>query len=151
LVTWIAAAPGGGLPRDHARRVAAGVAATLDVPAVRLLAPAPGPDLGRARRAGAAASRPAPRPRRRLAGGRVLVVDDLATTGATLAGAAAALRRAGAGHVEGAVVGAAGTAFGPVPAVGGATLPGMSAALGQITVCAAQCGVLCTCAPVDPV
>jgi adenine/guanine phosphoribosyltransferase-like PRPP-binding protein len=36
----------------------------------------------------------------------VLLVDDLVTTGATLAGAAAALRLAGARHVEAAVLAA---------------------------------------------
>jgi len=115
LVTWIAAAAAAGLPRDHARQVATGVAAALDLPAVGLLAPAPGQDLGRSRGAGLTAARPPPRPRRRLAGGRVLVVDDVATTGATLAGAAAALRQAGAGQVEAAVLAAATTAFGPAP------------------------------------
>jgi hypothetical protein len=44
------------------------------------------------------------------------VVDDLATTGATLAGAAAALRAAGARRVEVAVLGAAPTALGPARA-----------------------------------
>jgi predicted amidophosphoribosyltransferase len=46
LVTWIAARPARGLPRDHARQVASGVAAALDLPLVALLAPAPGRDLG---------------------------------------------------------------------------------------------------------
>jgi predicted amidophosphoribosyltransferase len=115
LVTWIAANPARGLPRDHAEQVAAGLAAALDVPLVGLLAPAPGRDLGRSRRdsRGRVAVRPPPRGRRRLAGGRVLIVDDVATTGRTLAGAASALRQAGARTVEVAVLAAAGTAFGP--------------------------------------
>ena len=146
LVTWIAARPARGLPRDHARQVAAGVAGALDLPLVDLLVPMAGRDLGRARagldrrarvgldrrarvgpdlgaradcdqrgpapvdRAGA---RPPPRVRHRLEGGRVLVIDDVATTGRTLAGAASALRRAGARDVEVAVLGASSAAFGP--------------------------------------
>src|SRR6266511_1001983 len=49
LVTWIAARPARGLPRDHARQVAAGVAGALDLPLVDLLVPMAGRDLGRAR------------------------------------------------------------------------------------------------------
>jgi adenine/guanine phosphoribosyltransferase-like PRPP-binding protein len=45
----------------------------------------------------------------------VLVVDDIATTGGTLAGAATALRQAGARQVEVAVLGASSGAFGPAP------------------------------------
>jgi hypothetical protein len=60
LVTYVAAAQVPGPPRDHAERVAAGVATTLDLPLVGLLAPAGGPDLGRARRADRASSRPGP-------------------------------------------------------------------------------------------
>jgi predicted amidophosphoribosyltransferase len=90
------------------------VAAALDLPLTGLLDATGGRDLGRARLAGRAApTRPAPRARRRLAGGRVLVVDDLATTGGTLAGAAATLRAAGARLVEAAVLGAAPAALGP--------------------------------------
>jgi predicted amidophosphoribosyltransferase len=107
LVTWVAGRSAR-LPRDHAERIGAGVAATLGLPAVGLLAPAGGRDLGRARRANRPDRPPPPRPppkaRRRLAGGRVLVVDDLATTGGTLAGAAASLRQAGARRVEAAIL-----------------------------------------------
>jgi predicted amidophosphoribosyltransferase len=134
LVTWVAGRSGG-LPRDHAERIGTGVAAALALPAVDLLAPAGGRDLGRARRANRALPdlglarradratvtdrpdrspppRPPPRARRRLAGGRVLMVDDLATTGGTLAGAAASLRQAGARRVEAAVLAAAPAAIG---------------------------------------
>ena len=118
LVTWVAAGRVAGPPRDHADRIAAGVATALDLPLVGLLAPAGGRDLGRARRANLGRrpgtpppSRPPPAARRRLSGGRVLLVDDLATTGGTLAGAAAALRRAGAHRVEAAVLAAAPTAL----------------------------------------
>src|SRR6266508_2827394 len=86
LVTWIAARPARGLPRDHARQVAAGVAGALDLPLVDLLVPMAGRDLGRAR-----------------AG-----LDRRAG-----AGAASALRRAGARDVEVAVLGASSAAFGP--------------------------------------
>ena len=142
LVTWIAARPARGLPRDHARQVAAGVAGALDLPLVDLLVPAGGRDLGRTRgdldrtrgdldrtrgdldrgdldrearvdRPERAASRPPPRVRHRLDGGRVLLVDDVATTGQTLAGAVAALRQAGAREVQVAVLGASSGAFGP--------------------------------------
>jgi predicted amidophosphoribosyltransferase len=161
LVTWVAARPARGLPRDHADQIAAGVAAALELPTVSLLAPAAGRDLGKSRAgiraagpqavelpssahhaagpeaagnhavgpqaggrprdagviaAGLAAEglvRPPPRVLRRLDGGRILLVDDVATTGSTLAGAAAALYEAGARQVEVAVLGAAPTAFGP--------------------------------------
>jgi predicted amidophosphoribosyltransferase len=124
LVTYVAAGRVAGLPRDHAEQIAAGVAAALDLPMVGLLAPSGGRDLGRSRRAARdlAGARRTPRPDRgpparppptaryRLAGGRVLLVDDLATTGGTLAGAAATLRHAGARHVEAAVLAATPTA-----------------------------------------
>jgi predicted amidophosphoribosyltransferase len=130
LVTHVAAGRVAGPPRDHAERVAAGVAGSLDLPLVGLLDPAGGRDLGRSRRAGHAGrappSRPPPVARRRLAGGRVLLVDDLATTGGTLAGAAAVLLLAGANRVEAAVLAAAPAALlgGPGdPAGGGRAVP----------------------------
>jgi predicted amidophosphoribosyltransferase len=116
LVTYVAASRVAGPPRDHARQIATGVATTLDLPLVALLAPAGGRDLGRARRSRAdqpPSPRPPPRPRRRLAGGRVLLVDDLTTTGGTLAGAAASLRDAGARTVEAAVLAASPSALRP--------------------------------------
>jgi predicted amidophosphoribosyltransferase len=154
LVTFVAAGRVAGRPRDHAERIAAGVAAALDLPMVGLLAPAGGRDLGRARRAardldrargardlkgargardlgrGGRAARPSrapprppPRPRFRLAGGRVLLVDDLATTGGTLAGAAATLRDAGAHQVEAATLAVAPAALAAPPTPGGPRSP----------------------------
>jgi predicted amidophosphoribosyltransferase len=114
LVTWVASRPARGTPRDHARLVAEGVADVLRLPAVALLRPAAGPDLGKARRGPLlAAARPPPAARRRLAGGRVLLVDDVATTGATLAGAASSLLTAGAAAVEAAALAIAGRAINP--------------------------------------
>jgi predicted amidophosphoribosyltransferase len=124
LVTFVAAGRVAGPPRDHAERIAAGVATALDLPLVGLLAPAGGRDLGRARRAGRPDRPPPPRPppkaRHRLAGGRLLLVDDLTTTGGTLAGAATTLRLAGARRVEAAVLAASPTALAPAP---GSPLP----------------------------
>ena len=138
LVTYVAAGRVAGLPRDHAERIAAGVATALDLPMVGLLAPSGGRDLGRSRRAArdlagtrrsarpdrGPPSRPPPTARYRLAGGRVLLVDDLATTGGTLAGAAATLRHAGARHVEAAVLATAPAAVRVAPAPGSPLVPG---------------------------
>ena len=146
LVTYVAAGRVAGLPRDHAERIAAGVAAALGLPMVGLLAPSGGRDLGRSRRAArdlagtrrtvrpdrGPPTRPPPTARYRLAGGRVLLVDDLATTGGTLAGAAATLRDAGARHVEAAVLATAPTAVGVAAASrvasGSRVAPGSQAA-----------------------
>ncbi len=151
LVTWIASRPARGLPRDHARQIAAGIAAALDLPLLGLLTPNAGKDLGRARNAlrerpgppavddgadrtlarpAGAAHRPPPRVRRRLAGGRILLVDDVATTGSTLAGAALALHQAGARQVEGVVLASASAAFGS----------GIPADAGGVPRCLSSCG-----------
>ena len=120
LVTYVAARRVASQPRDHAERIARGIATALDLPLVDLLAPAAGRDLGRARRAAGPGrpppTRPPPRARRRLSGGRVLLVDDVATTGGTLAGAATTLRLAGARQVEAAVLATAPAALTPTPA-----------------------------------
>src|SRR6266542_2904130 len=62
LVTWIAAGRARGLPRDHAHRIAAAVAASLDLPAVGLLGAATGADLGRRRGSGRPGAAPPGRP-----------------------------------------------------------------------------------------
>jgi predicted amidophosphoribosyltransferase len=100
-LTFVPADPERGRQRgDHAAgTLARELAARWDVPLVRLLERRPGRrqrGLGRnERRAnvrGAFSSRPAPR--------RIVVVDDVYTSGATANAAAAALRRAGARRVE---------------------------------------------------
>ncbi len=86
---------------DQAELLARAVARRLRLPAVSLLVRSSPAQAGRNRveRVGT--------PRfvcsRTLAGAAILIVDDVATTGATLTGAAAALRTAAAGRIEAAV------------------------------------------------
>ena len=101
LVTWAPTTPRRLRARgfDQARLLARGVARRLGLPCRPLLSRTPGPgQTGRdaaARHAG-----PEFAPRRTLHGERILLVDDVVTTGATVSAAARALRRAGAGEVR---------------------------------------------------
>jgi ComF family protein len=108
VVTW---APTSGRRRrargfDQAELIARQVARQLGVPCRRLLeregGGAPQTGLDRARRFHGPVFRASPRVPR----SRVMVIDDVVTTGATLASAAAVLRRAGAAEVVRAAVAA---------------------------------------------
>jgi len=101
LVTWAPTTPARVRARgfDQARLLAGAVARDLGLPCRPLLRRASGPaQTGRdavSRYAG-----PGFAARRRLAGRRVLLVDDVVTTGATVAAAARALREAEAAEVH---------------------------------------------------
>ena len=101
VVTWAPTSPARRRRRgyDHAELVARQVAAQLGLPARRLLQRdrhcGPQTGLGRAERLHGPRFAVSPR----AVSARVLVVDDVVTTGATLDGARNALKRAGAGRV----------------------------------------------------
>lgn len=130
-VTWIPTEPGRRRARglDHAARLARGVARGLGLPVMATLRARPGlPDQGRRpthRRA--RLPRGAYRARGRLEGRRLLLVDDVVTTGATLDVAAGALRAAGA-DVSAALLARAGDHPLGRPGVGGVGGPGVGGA-----------------------
>ena len=106
LVTWVPTVAARKRRRgyDQAELIARDVAASLGVPAratVRRLDRVAQTGRGRAERLGARFVA-----RTRLRGEIVAVVDDVRTTGASLAGVAVALRAAGAGRVIGATLAA---------------------------------------------
>jgi predicted amidophosphoribosyltransferase len=123
VLVWVPSRPAAIRARgyDHARRIAVRAARSLGVPAVRALVVArrlaDQSGLNAADRAAnlAGAFRVDPHVALALAGRRIVVVDDVMTTGSTLAEAARALRAEGL-DVVGAAVVAAGSRRDPRPA-----------------------------------
>lgn len=108
VVTWVPASRQGVRQRsyDQGRLLARSAASTLGLPCRRLLVRRPGPT-----RAGAGRADRLHGPDLRCpirCPGRVLLIDDVVTTGSSLAAAAAALRHAGAESIVGSVVAVAG-------------------------------------------
>jgi predicted amidophosphoribosyltransferase len=102
VVTWLPATPAHRRSRgyDQARLLALGVAHSLGLPAARLLQRRRGPPQT-GRPALERAEGPALVARRVPAGSRVLLVDDVVTTGASMRAAALALLTGGAARVSG--------------------------------------------------